>query len=473
MQALAEGQPAEAQPVAAEVPFSSARKWSAVQLDGTGTLVLGAPDVLERSGVPVPDPLRDAIRAAARERRRVVLLARTAAPLDGEALPAGLEAAGIALLTEGLREDSVGAVAFLASQGVDLKVISGDGVDTVQAVALAAGVPGAERALAGPDIPEDDAGAADAALATTVFGRVTPEQKRRLIAGLTSRGRYDAMVGDGVNDVLALKEARLAMAMGNGSQMAKGVADFVLLSNRFSTVPDAIEQGRRIIRNTHRVAKLFVTKSVYAAILLATFGLAPVAYPFLPRHLTVIASLTIGIPAFFLALAPSSGPVRREGFLRSLLAFSVPAGLITAAAISAVYLIVRESLDLPIVQARSAAMVVATIVGLAVVVQVERGVERRRVRPWVWGIVATLALVFTLGLHAELLRDFFAVEVPTSEASIAIAACSAVALILLEAVRRIPWLVRLEAGPDEAEPAMRSAPPAPGGPEPSQGGRRA
>jgi magnesium-transporting ATPase (P-type) len=268
------------------------------------------------------------------------------------------------------------------------------------------------------------------------------------------------MVGDGVNDVLALKEARLAMAMGNGSQMAKGVADFVLLSNKFSTVPEAIEQGRRIIRNTHRVAKLFVTKSVYAAILLATFGLAPVAYPFLPRHLTVIASLTIGIPAFFLALAPSSGPVRREGFLRSLLAFSVPAGLITAAAISAAYLIVREGLGLPIVQARSAALVVATIVGLAVVVQVERGVERRRVRPWVWGIVAALALVFTLGLHVELLRDFFAVEVPTSEASIVIAACSAVALILLEAVRRIPWLVRLEAGPADDPPDAPAPAPA-------------
>jgi P-type E1-E2 ATPase len=459
MQAIAEGEPAAADPVVAEVPFSSARKWSAVQLDGAGTLVLGAPDVLERSGVPVPEPLREAIGAAARERRRVVLLARTAAPLAGEALPAGLEAAGIVLLSEGLRADSIDAVAFLASQGVDLKVISGDSVETVQAVALAAGVPGAERALAGPDIPDDDLGAAEAALRTTVFGRVTPEQKRRLIGGLTARGRYDAMVGDGVNDVLALKEARLAMAMGNGSQMAKGVADFVLLSNKFSTVPEAIEQGRRIIRNTHRVAKLFVTKSVYAAVLLATFGLAPVAYPFLPRHLTVVASLTIGIPAFFLALAPSSGPVRREGFLRSLLAFSLPAGLISAAAISAVYLIVREGLDQPVVQGRSAALVVATIVGLAVVVEVERGVERRRVRPWVWGIVALLALVFTLGLHLEALRDFFAVEVPTSEASIAIAACSTIAVVLLEVLRRIPWLVRLEAGPPDDRPAVTAPAP--------------
>ena len=320
-QAIAEGIPAEARPVAAEVPFSSARKWSAVQIDGAGTLVLGAPDILARAGVPVPGPLRESIERHARERRRVVLLARTAAPLSGEDLPGGLAPVGIALLVEGLRQEAVGAVAFLASQGVDLKVISGDGVDTVQAVALAAGVPGAEASLAGPDIPEEDGALADAAMRTTVFGRVTPEQKRRLIRGLTERGRYVAMCGDGVNDVLALKEARLAIAMGNGSQMAKGVSDLVLLTNQFATVPAAVEEGRRIIRNTHRVAKLFVAKSVYSAALLATFGLAPIAFPFLPRHLSVTSSLTIGIPAFFLALAKSSGPVRREGFLRSLAAF--------------------------------------------------------------------------------------------------------------------------------------------------------
>ena len=117
---------------------------------------------------------------------------------------------------------------------------------------------------------------------TAVYGRVTPEQKRELVRAMTRRGRYVAMTGDGVNDVLALKEARLGIAMGNGSQMAKGVADLVLLTNAFATVPRAVEEGRRILRNTHRVAKLFVAKTVYSAIVLASLGLAPVAYPFLP-----------------------------------------------------------------------------------------------------------------------------------------------------------------------------------------------
>jgi magnesium-transporting ATPase (P-type) len=469
-QAIAEGIPAGAAPVAAEVPFSSARKWSAVQLTGAGTLVLGAPDILARDGVPVPAGLREAIERHARERRRVVLLARSPQPLDGEALPGGLEPVGIVLLVEGLREEAVGAVSFLAAQGVDLKVISGDGVETVQAVAVAAGVPGAEHGIAGPDLPGDDEALADTAVATTVFGRVTPEDKQRLIAGLTGRGRYVAMCGDGVNDVLALKEARLAIAMGNGSQMAKGVSDLVLLSNRFATVPAAVEEGRRIIRNTHRVAKLFVAKSVYSAALLATFGLAPIAFPFLPRHLSVTSSLTIGIPAFFLALSKSSGPVRREGFLRSLAAFVVPAGLIAATAIAAVYLIVRGPLDLPVIQGRSAAVVVATAVGLGIVVEVERGVERRRVRPWVWGMVAGFALAFTIGLQIEPLRDFFAVEVPTTDAWWAIAACSAGGIALLVTVRRIPWLARMEAGPD---PVSRAAPPPPDGPERRRGAHRA
>ena len=450
MQAIADGVPAQPEPVRAEVPFSSARKWSALSLDSLGTLVLGAPDVLERDGVALPPGLSEAIAAHARERRRVVLLAHSDAALDGEVLPAGLRAVGVAVLVEGLRSEAVDTVAFLASQGVDLKVISGDGVGTVQAVALAAGVPGAEHALAGPEIPDDPEAMAEAAERTAVFGRVTPEQKRSLIQALTGRGRYVAMVGDGVNDVLALKEARLAIAMGNGSQMAKGVSDLVLLSNRFATVPAAVEEGRRIIRNTHRVAKLFVAKSVYAAVLLAGFGLAPIAYPFLPRHLTVTSSLTIGIPAFFLALSKSSGPVRREGFLRSLLAFVLPAGLVAAAAISAAYLICRGPLDLGVEQGRSAAVVVATAVGLGIVIQVERGVEGRRVRPWVWGMVAGFALVFTIGLQIPGLRDFFAVEIPTGSSWIAIAACSAAGIALLALMRRIPALRRIEAGEEAA-----------------------
>ena len=242
--------------------------------------------------------------------------------------------------------------------------------------------------------------------------RITPEQKRDIVAALARRGRYVAMIGDGVNDVLALKEARLAIAMGSGSQIAKGVSDLVLLRGGFATVPAAIEEGRRIIRNTHRVAKLFVTKTVYAAVLLATIGLAPISFPFLPRHLTVTASLTIGIPAFFLALAPSSGPVRRERFVRDLVRFTVPAGLIIAAAIITGYLTVRGALDQSVVAGRTASVIIATAMGLALVIALER--ETRGERALV-GVVdgGRVRALFTVGLFMQPLREFFEVIMPT------------------------------------------------------------
>ncbi len=448
MQAILDAAPAEAEELKREVPFSSARKWSGATLEGHGTLVLGAPDILTAQGVTVPEALGGRIAEQAGERRRVVLLASSPAPLDGETLPAGLEALGIVALSEGLRADAKDTVDYLTRSDVAVKVISGDGVRTVQAVARATGVPHADRAIAGPDLPEEGPELERVATETTVFGRITPEQKRDLVRAMTAQGRYVAMIGDGVNDVLALKEARLAIAMGNGSQMAKGVADLVLLTNAFSTVPVAIEEGRRILRNTHRVAKLFVSKSMYAVVLLATIGLAPIAFLFLPRHLSITSTLTIGIPAFFLALAKSTGAVRSEGFLRGLLAFCIPAGTIAALTILASYLIVRGPLDKGVIEGRTAAVITATGMGLAILVQVERGPEHRPVRWWVWAMVAAFALAFTLGLQIAPLRSFFAVVRPSSATWWVCAGCLVVGTAVLLAVRRIPRLARMEAETD-------------------------
>ncbi len=433
MQAIHDAMSAEPRPVVAEVPFSSARKWSGLTLDGAGSVVLGAPDVLERLGVEIDDRLMAAIEAHLAHRRRVLLVVTGAVPVAEDMSLGGLRAAGAVAMSEGIRDDAIETVRFLNEQGTALKVISGDATATVQAVADACGVPGSEHARSGADLPDEPGALESVADETVVFGRITPEQKRELVAALTRRGRYVAMIGDGVNDVLALKEARLAIAMGSGSQIAKGVSDLVLLRGGFGTVPTAIEEGRRIIRNTHRVAKLFVTKTVYAAVLLATIGLAPIAFPFLPRHLTVTASLTIGIPAFFLALAPSSGPVRRERFMRDLLAFTVPAGLITAAAIIAGYLTVRGPLDGDVIDGRTAAVMIATAMGLAVVVLLE-GEQGEGVRPWVWAMVGAFALCFTLGLLARPLREFFEVSLPTRDTWLATALIAAAGIALLWAV---------------------------------------
>lgn len=436
MQAIHEAIPGPPRELRAEVPFSSARKWSAVTMQDLGSVVIGAPDVLERHGVTLDPELRQRIAVHAAHRRRVLLVATGDDPIAEDAPLPVLRAAGVVALSDGLRGDAVETVRFLREQGMTLKVISGDAVATVQAVAAACGVPSANRAVSGQDLPADPIELERLADETVVFGRITPEQKRDLVAALTRRGRYVAMIGDGVNDVLALKEARLAIAMGSGSQIAKGVSDLVLLRGGFASMPAAIEEGRRIIRNTHRVAKLFVTKSVYAAVLLTTIGLAPIAFPFLPRHLTVTASLTIGIPAFFLALAPSSGPVVRERFMRDLLAFTVPAGLVTAMTIITGYLVVRGPLGGDVVAGRTAAVMVATAMGLAIVIILERQ-GRGGVRWWVWGMVGGFALVFTVGLLLRPLRTFFEVSLPSATAWAATGLVALSGIVVLAMVRML------------------------------------
>ena len=446
MNAVADAAPGEPAEVLHEVPFSSARKWSGVTLAGRGTLVLGAPDVLARRGVPVDDALRARVGAHAASGRRVVLLAGGPEPLGDEELAPGLVPLGLVLLAEAIREEAPATIAYLTREGVATRVISGDDPVTVRAVAEAVGVPGAGAAVSGADLPSDPEGLDAVVADTVVYGRITPEQKRELVRAMTRGGRYVAMTGDGVNDVLALKEARLGIAMGNGSQMAKGVADLILLTSSFATVPRAVEEGRRIIRNTHRVAKLFVAKTVYSAVILATLGMAPIAYPFLPRQITVASTLTIGVPAFFLALAPSEGPVRRERFIPSLLAFVVPAGIVSAVTIMAAYLLVRGPLDAGIDEGRTAAVLASTGMGLAIVVAVERGPEGRRVRPWVWGMVAAFAALLVLGIQLPWLRDFFAAVQPSADVWAVVAACLAVGIAALAGVRRVPWLARIEGG---------------------------
>jgi magnesium-transporting ATPase (P-type) len=194
--------------------------------------------------------------------------------------------------------------------------MSGDRPETVAAIARDAGIDGA--ACDGSSLPESDAELQRLLDGHAVIGRIAPEGKKRVVESLRAQGRYVAMVGDGVNDVPALKAARLAIAQGTGTQMARSVADVVLVDGRFEAVPAMVEEGRNILSNFQRVAKLFVTKSAFDAFLILSIGLTPTAYPLLPRQLTLAASLAIGIPGFFLALAPSSGNHSSRGFLRDL-----------------------------------------------------------------------------------------------------------------------------------------------------------
>src|SRR6266542_2605390 len=299
--------------VAASVPFSSARKWSGTSFNERATWVLGAPSVLLDAGShgEKAEPIAARVKAHAEGGGRVVLLARSQGKLDGEAMPADLESVALVVLQDRVRADAPAILAYFGRQGVEVKVISGDDPQTVAAVAKEAGVQGSIQAIDARSLPEDSELLADAVEGHAVFGRVTPHQKRSMIAALQARGHVVAMTGDGVNDVLALKDADIGVAMGSGSAASRATAQLVLLDSSFAALPAAVAEGRRVIANIERTGNLFLTKTVYAMLLALAVGVAGVPFPFLPRHLTLISTLTIGIPGFFLALAPSDRPARR------------------------------------------------------------------------------------------------------------------------------------------------------------------
>jgi cation-transporting ATPase E len=388
----------------ASVPFSSARKWSAASFAGHGTWVLGAPEMVLPGGQRAQ--LSRAAELAA-SGHRVLVLAHADGALEGESLPPALRAEALVVLTERLRPDAAETLAYFAAQGVTVKVISGDSPQTVAAVAARAGLPGASAAVDARSLPEDPDALGRALEEHTVFGRVTPHQKQAMVKALQARGHTVAMTGDGVNDVLALKLADLGIAMGSGAAATKAVAELVLLDGRFATLPGVVAEGRRVTANIERVANLFITKSVWTALLAIAVGVTLLPYPFLPRHLTIIDTLTIGVPSFFLALAPNQ---RRylPGFVNRVLRFAIPAGCIVAAATFTAYALARAA-GLSLVQQRTAGVVVAFVLSLCVLVLLAIPLTWRRVL-LVGAALAGFVLLFPL----TAVRDFYALELPRS-----------------------------------------------------------
>jgi cation-transporting ATPase E len=305
------------------------------------------------------------------------------------------------LLRQRVRPDAADTLRFFEKQDVSLKVISGDNAVSVGAVADSLGLPGASHPVDARTLPEDDRDAlADRVEGNSVFGRVTPQQKRSFVAALQSRQHTVAMTGDGVNDVLALKDADIGVAMGSGAGATRAVAQIVLLDDRFATLPEVVAEGRRVIGNIERVANLFLVKTVYSFVLVVLVGVFQLEYPFLPRHTTLIAALTIGIPAFFLALAPNYERAR-PGFVRRVLRFAIPAGLVAGADVFIVYFSARAETG-SLIQAQTTAMVSLFATSLYVVVLVAR--------PLVWWkilMIASMAGLFVLCVALPVGRRFF------------------------------------------------------------------
>src|SRR5512142_3046676 len=356
------------------VPFSSARKWSAASFAGHGAWVLGAPEMVLPGS---RDGLLSRAAGLAASGQRVLVLARADGPLDGQALPVGLRAVAFLVLAERLRSDAPGTIAYFAAQGVALKVISGDSPRTVGAVAARAGVPEAGDPVDARDLPEDPAALGALLEERSVIGRVSPHQKESMVKAMQARGHTVAMTGDGVNDVLALKLADIGVAMGSGAPATKAVAELVLLDNRFATLPGVVAEGRRVTANIERVANLFITKTVWATLLAVAAGVMLLPYPFLPRHLTIIDTLAIGVPSFFLALAPNTRRYR-PGFAGRVLRFAIPAGSIVTAATFAAYYLARAA-GLPLTQQRTAATLDTLTLSLCVLVLLATPLTWRRI----------------------------------------------------------------------------------------------
>ncbi len=460
LETIAERFPGEAGRVSAEVPFSSEWKWSGLTVGGSSTsYVLGAPDVLAQSkALTLPAGLASKLEEETAAGRRVVAFGES-----GEALPADPSAAppprlaplALVVLEETLRPDAAETIATMRKQEVDLKLISGDARATVTAVAYAVGVPRDAGVVEGPQLPEDPDELARVALANTIFCRIKPEQKKALIGALVGAGRYVAMIGDGVNDVPALKRARMAVAMGSGAQVTKGVADVVLLKDQFSRLPEAVGEGRRIARNIHRLGRLYLTKTVYAAALILLVAVPGFAFPFLPRHLTLAALLTIGIPSFVLALAPSDGPLYRGRLLRALAAFAVPAGLATAIGSILSFFLVDTVFGGNLDAGRTAATTTLIVLGLSFVLLLERGPGREHIaiQSYMLALVAGLGALYALILAAAPIRHFFEMELLSATQWFLALLSAAIGLTIASVLWRLPPIERLEA-PVESEPAL-------------------
>jgi cation-transporting ATPase E len=383
------------------VPFSSRRRWSALEL-GSATYVLGAPELFP------PGDLQTLAEREARSGRRVVAFGVSRGRLDAHSTPEIDTPLGLVVLGERLRADARETVEFFQSQGVRLAILSGDRPETVAAVAADVGIEG--PAFDGRDLPRDQAALRRVLERHAVIGRISPEDKRRVVEALSAGGRYVAMVGDGVNDVPALKAARLAIAQGNGSQMARAVSDLVLVRGDFASVPALVAEGRKVLRNLQRVAKLFVAKSAFAFFLVISIGLTPQAYPLLPRHLTLAAALTIGIPAFFLALGPSEGRFRSERFLFDVGRFAVPAGTAAGLGVLASFVFARNVGRLPLIEARTIATTVLVLVGLYLILALE-ATSRRRAGA-IGALTGAMLVLYALVIAAPGTRSFFALTVP-------------------------------------------------------------
>lgn len=427
--------------VESRVPFSSARKWSAVRKSGE-TWYMGAPEVIISALEGDYSSVLQQVNEYANDGNRVLLVARSTAPLsegscrqkrlrgaveganvsDGRQLDVQAEPVALVLCSEKIREDAERTLAWFREQGVRCRVISGDNPVTVGAIARRVKLTGDHEPVAmdARELPEDVNELARVLENVDVLGRVLPDQKKAIVQALHTQNHVVAMTGDGVNDALAIKEADLGIAMGNAAPATKAVAQVVLVDSKFSHLPDVVARGRQVMANMERVASLFLVKTVYSALISLGVVLTQIPYPYLPRHITYIGALTIGMPAFILALAPNT---RRyiPGFLKRVVTFALPGGIATALSVLLAswtlpnvmgWDVVNNDADLSALRATSA--IILFLMGVFVLARVARPLNS-----WRGALVAGFAAAGIIGAFIPFVANFFALILPTGTALVA------------------------------------------------------
>ncbi|MDI9891439.1 HAD-IC family P-type ATPase [Microbacterium sp. IEGM 1404] len=446
--------------VAHRIPFSSARKWSAVSFEGSapGTWVLGAPEmVFGDTAADVTSELGAAVTRLASSGRRTLVLAHTADPLGdadvaAERFPGGAVPVAVLTFVEAVRPDAAEALAYFRAQGVGVRVISGDNPRTVAAIAREVGLE-VDEGYDARSLPDDDVELGRILEDHTVFGRVTPDQKKRMVTALQARGHVVAMTGDGVNDALAIKTADIGIAMNSGAAATKAVARLVLLDGRFSHLPSVVAEGRQVIANIERVSMLFLTKTVYATGLAVLFGALVMEFPFLPRQLSITDGLTIGIPAFFLALLPNTQRYV-PGFLRRSLSFAIPAGLVIAIALT-LYTRAAMAMGLSVEQLRTGATIILAIVAIWVLTVLSRPVTRVKVL-----VIGAMFIALTAIFTIPPLGQFFQLQDPGEDGAwlitgVVIVAVGAIEIVRFAHRRFVRRMLRMPpAGPRDARPTQ-------------------
>lgn len=410
------------------VPFSSARKWSAVIFED-GMWILGGPEMVfpdRDSSDPVKRQLATQAAELATTGRRTLVLAH-GTPTDDETVPP--DAVPVVLLTfkENIRPDAAETLTYFAAQDVDVRIISGDNPQTVAAIAREVGLD-APHGFDARELPDDDHDLLEVINNNVVFGRVTPDQKKRIVVALKGAGRTVAMTGDGVNDALAIKEADIGVAMNSGAAATKAVARLVLLDGKFSHLPSVVAEGRQVIANIERVSMLFLTKTAYATFLAIAFGILLLPFPFLPRQLSVTDGLTIGIPAFFLALLPNAQRYV-PGFLRRSLTFAVPAGVSVTLGLAS-YARLAANMQIPEGEIRTGSTLILAIIGIWILVVLSRPVTRFKGM-----VIGAMMIGLVLVYSVPVARDFLQFTDPTLPTAVLILGTSVACIALIEVVR--------------------------------------